>query len=102
LLAEGFGPGYNGPLLLVAKVSTPADQTALSALVTTLKAQPGVASVAAAPAKAGVTVETVQVVPTTSPQSAQTATLIDRLRHTVIPNAEKGTSLRVYVRCLSV
>ncbi|HTC67954.1 MAG TPA: MMPL family transporter [Acidothermaceae bacterium] len=97
LLAAGFGPGYNGPLQLVSQVSTPADQAALGNLVTTLKTEPGVASVAAAPAKPGATVETVQVIPTTSPQSAQTATLIDRLRHTVIPNAEKGTSLRVYV-----
>jgi putative drug exporter of the RND superfamily len=97
LLAEGFGPGYNGPLQLVAQVSTPADQAALNDLVTTLKTEPGVASVAAAPTKSGATVETVQVIPTTSPQSAQTATLIDRLRHTVIPDAEKGTGLRVYV-----
>jgi putative drug exporter of the RND superfamily len=97
LLAQGFGPGYNGPLQLVAQVPTSADQTALNTLVVTLKTQPGVASVTAAPAVAGSEIRTVQVVPTTSPQSAQTATLIDRLRHTVIPAAERGTSLRVYV-----
>ncbi|MDQ1493843.1 MAG: putative drug exporter of the superfamily [Actinomycetota bacterium] len=97
LLATGFGPGYNGPLQLVAQVPTAADQAALDALVAQLRTEPGVASVAAASAKSSTNVETVQVVPSTSPQSAQTAKLIDRLRHTVIPAAERGTSLQVYV-----
>ncbi len=32
LLAEGFGPGFNGPLLLVARTSSPADAAALRTL----------------------------------------------------------------------
>jgi RND superfamily putative drug exporter len=97
LLAHGFGPGYNGPLQLVAQVPTQADQAALTKLVATLKTTPDVASVAAPPAVAGNPVQVVQVTPGTSPQSAQTATLIDRLRHEVIPRAETGTTLHVYV-----
>ncbi len=97
LLADGFGPGSNGPLLLVAEAPTAADQAALTRLVTTLGAEAGVASVAAAPAVPGVALRTVVVTPTTSPQSVQTDDLINRLRGRVIPAAEQGTTLQVYV-----
>jgi RND superfamily putative drug exporter len=97
LLAQGFGPGYNGPLLLVAEAPAAADQSALKNLVTTLATTPGVASVAEAPAAPGSPIRVVNLTPTTSPQSAQTADLIDHLRKRVIPPAESGTGLRVYV-----
>ncbi|MHB9859593.1 MMPL family transporter [Streptomyces sp. YIM S03343] len=79
LLAEGFGPGFNGPLQVVVSSG---DTTTL---VKDIQATDGVAQAAALPPRAGVTV--VQVVPTTSPQSAQTDDLIDTLRDTVIPDA---------------
>jgi RND superfamily putative drug exporter len=97
LLADGFGPGYNGPLQLVAKTPTTADVTAFTHLVTTLKTQPGVASIAAAPAAPGAAVRIAILTPTTSPQSVQTSNLIDTLRGTIIPAQERGTSLVVYV-----
>jgi RND superfamily putative drug exporter len=97
LVASGFGAGFNGPLVLAAQSSSPADDSALTRLATTLKSTPGVASVAQLPRKPGSDVAVLQVVPTTSPQSDGTADLIDRLRHTVIPNAEAGTTLHVYV-----
>ncbi|QJT07089.1 MMPL family transporter [Streptomyces asoensis] len=79
LLAEGFGPGFNGPLQVVV------DGGDATALTQGIKDTPGVAQVAALPPASGVTV--IQVVPTTSPQSAETDTLIDRLRDDVIPEA---------------
>ncbi|MCX4764520.1 MMPL family transporter [Streptomyces sp. NBC_01275] len=79
LLAEGFGPGFNGPLqVVVANGDT-------ATLVKGIQDAPGVARVAALPPAQGVTV--IQVVPTTSPQSEQTDALIDRLRDDVIPKA---------------
>ncbi|MET8170492.1 MMPL family transporter [Streptomyces sp. NPDC005329] len=97
LLADGFGPGFNGPLQLVAQAPTVADKAALANLSTWLKNVDGVASVAALPMQSGSTVGIVQVVPTTSPQAKQTSDLIDHLRNDVIPAAEKGTTLKVYV-----
>ena len=97
LLAEGFGPGFNGPLQLVAEVKSPADSAALAALVGTLRSQSGIASVTAFPTAPGATVGIVQVVPSTSPQDAATSDLIGHLRSSVIPAAEQGTSLQVYV-----
>ncbi|MET9383815.1 MMPL family transporter [Streptomyces sp. NPDC002928] len=79
LLAQGFGPGFNGPLQVV----TTGGDTAT--LVKDIEATPGVAQAAALPPAEGVTV--IQVVPTTSPQSEQTDDLIDTLRDDVIPRA---------------
>ncbi|MEV5613530.1 MMPL family transporter [Streptomyces sp. NPDC052225] len=80
LLAEGFGPGFNGPLQVV--VPGGADATDLVARIRTTE---GVAQVAAVPPANGVSV--IQVVPTTSPQSVKTDELIDRLRDDVIPDS---------------
>lgn len=85
LLAEGFGPGFNGPLQVVV---TGGDTDALAK---SIGGTPGVAAVAALPPANGVTV--IQVVPTTSPQSVKTDDLIDTLRDRVIPDA--GASAHV-------
>jgi RND superfamily putative drug exporter len=42
-------------------------------------------------------IELATVIPTSSPQAEATSQLISRLRHTVIPAAEQGTKMRVYV-----
>jgi len=97
LLAAGFGPGFNGPLELVAQTPTPADATALAGLVTTLHTVPGVAAVIAAPTQPGASLAVVTVVPTSAPQDVATSDLITHLRTDVIPSATKGTTLRVYV-----
>ncbi|MCW2872496.1 MMPL family transporter [Actinacidiphila oryziradicis] len=98
MLAKGFGPGFNGPLLLVAEVpGGAADRAALNGLVKQLATTPGVAQAVAPPIAAGSTTGLVQVVPTTSPQALQTDQLIDRLRGTIVPRAERGTTLKVYV-----
>jgi RND superfamily putative drug exporter len=97
LLSKGFGPGFNGPLILVAQTPADGDRAALTSLATELRGVSGVAQVAAAPTKPGQQLALVQVVPTTSPQSVQTTQLIGHLRDSVIPAAESGTTLRVYV-----
>ena len=97
LLANGFGPGSNGPLLLVAQVGTPADTAALGVLTQSLQHMPGVAAVVPFPSKPGAKVAVVQVVPASAPQDVKTSELITHLRTTVIPAAEKGSGLRVLV-----
>ncbi|MBT2208907.1 MULTISPECIES: MMPL family transporter [Actinomadura] len=90
LLAEGFGPGYNGPLLLVAKVPAGgAAEADLGRLEQNLRSVPGVASVQPGPVAPGATVRTLQVTPTTAPDTKETADLIDTLRDRVIPSYEK-------------
>ena len=96
LLAQGFGPGYNGPLVLVAQPGTASDARALNALANTVRDTPGVASVTAAPATA-TRVDAIQVIPDSAPQDEATSTLITHLREDTIPAAEKGNTLRVYI-----
>jgi RND superfamily putative drug exporter len=97
MLATGFGPGFNGPLQLVAATSSPADQQALADLANTVSRTPGVAAAIALPAQSGAKLGIVQVIPTTSPQDSQTSDLIKHLRKDVIPATEAATGLRVYV-----
>jgi RND superfamily putative drug exporter len=101
MLAEGFGPGFNGPLLLVAQTHSAADRAAFDRLDRALTAVPGVAAVQTAPAQArpgaGPTIEVTQVLPAAAPEAPATSTLINQLRNTVIPRYTHGTTLRVYV-----
>jgi RND superfamily putative drug exporter len=97
LLAKGFGPGSNGPLLLVAQVGSSADSAALAKLTQTLQSEKGVAAVAPFPSSPGAKLAIVQVVPTTAPQDVRTSQLITHLRDNVIPAAEKGSDLHVLV-----
>jgi RND superfamily putative drug exporter len=97
LLASGFGPGFNGPLQLVAQLRSPGDQEALTALVQAVRQTPGVAEVTPLPVRQGADVAVVQVIPTTSPQDVKTNELIVHLREQVIPQAERGNTLQVFV-----
>src|SRR5437763_8465197 len=76
MLAEGFGPGFSGPL---AVVTTDGDAVALQQK---LASTPGIAQVVA---PRGRDVKTVLAFPTTSPQDAATASLVKRLREDVLP-----------------
>jgi RND superfamily putative drug exporter len=95
LLAKGFGPGFSGQLLLVAQTSSPTDAAALRTLQDRLPHVAGVTSVRALAAAHGT--EVIQVTPSTSPEAQATSRLITTLRDHVIPAAEQGTTLRVYV-----
>jgi putative drug exporter of the RND superfamily len=95
LLADGFGPGFNGALVLVAQTSSPADVAALRTLQADLPKVADVASVQQVAATTGT--EVIQVTPGTSPEAKATSDLISTLRNDTIPAAEHGTTLRVYV-----
>ncbi|MFI0898848.1 MMPL family transporter [Streptomyces sp. NPDC020983] len=98
MLADGFGPGFNGPLTILAEVpGGQHDKQALDNLVTTLGHTKGIAYAAALPMEPNSKVALVQAVPTTSPQDKATDTLINHLRHDVVPAAERGSTMRAYV-----
>jgi putative drug exporter of the RND superfamily len=98
LLAEGFGPGFNGPLLLAAELPNgPADLAALQRLGARLGDTVGVDSVTPpVPNQAG-NAAIMQVFPTTSPQDEATTDLVHHIRHDVVPQALKGTGIDVHV-----
>ncbi|HKA03647.1 MAG TPA: MMPL family transporter, partial [Acidimicrobiales bacterium] len=91
LLAEGFGPGFNGPLLLATKTPNgDADLAVLNQLTTKLNQTKGVAFATPPQANAEKTVAVQQVFPTTDPQAKATADLVNHLRDDVIPSVTDG------------
>ncbi len=113
LLAQGFGEGFNGPLLVVAKVPNPkreaaengvlllepthAGKTAVETLRSAIAATPGVVSVTPAKLNPDGEVATITVYPRSSPQAYATTQLVSRLRKHVIPPIAKRTGISVYV-----
>ncbi|MCW5252432.1 MULTISPECIES: MMPL family transporter [unclassified Streptomyces] len=97
LLADGFGPGVNGPLTLVTEVDGAGDRLALDNLGTALRTTEGVASVSPVTYNAGGDTARLAVVPESAPQSEATSDLVQRLRSDVLPRAEAGTTLDVHV-----
>ncbi|MFF3513304.1 MMPL family transporter [Streptomyces sp. NPDC002573] len=97
MLADGFGPGVNGPLTLVTHVNGAEDKLALDNLNGTLAATKGVASVTPVTYNSGGDTAYLTVVPQSSPQSQQTTDLVHRLRAEVLPRAEQGTTLDLSV-----
>ncbi|MDX6473184.1 MAG: putative drug exporter of the superfamily [Gaiellaceae bacterium] len=97
LLAQGFGSGFNGPLLVAVHLPGAGDTSRLASLTTTLRHTPGIASVAAPRLNAAGDTAAISVYPTTSPQSVQTTTLVKHLRNDVLPALAKATGSAVYV-----
>ena len=102
LLAKGFGPGYNGPLQLVAQVSGPAQEAAFARVERAVASTPGVVGSTRAqfiPSRApGIPgVGLAEVYPKGSPQDASTSNLLHTVRGQVVPAAERGTGVHVLV-----
>ncbi len=102
LLSEGFGPGFNGPLVVTAEVQDARDRAAVGPLLAALEATDGVVSVTgplpndfANPERSSAYI--VQVYAATSPEHPETAELVDRLRTEAIPAAVDGTTMEVNV-----
>src|SRR3954464_9675974 len=88
LLAEGFGPGFNGPIPIVVDVN--GDGQAPQKVYDRVRGQQGVASAAKPEFNKKKTVAIVFVTPTSAPQDKATDDLVDRLRGEVVPPAIAG------------
>ena len=97
LLARGFGPGFNGPLLIAAKLQSKNDSSALDRLSAAIRAAPDVSAVSPATISASGKVGILSVYPASSPQSSQTEALVRRLRDAVIPPIEQRTGAAIDV-----
>jgi RND superfamily putative drug exporter len=83
LLADGFGPGANGPLLIT--VAGPPNPAQLAKLGAALKAAPGIAAVSPPIPSADGAATVLTATPTTAPAALATEALVRRLRDRVIP-----------------
>jgi RND superfamily putative drug exporter len=95
LLAEGFGPGFNGPIPIVVDVN--GDQQAPQKIRNGVQRLPGVASVGKPQFNDERTVAIVFVTPESAPQDEATDRLVDRLRNDVVPAATAGGDAVAYV-----
>jgi RND superfamily putative drug exporter len=91
-LAAGFGPGFNGPLIVAATLPAGGRPT-VESLQGRLSRTPGVAFATPVQFSPSGRDAVIIAYPTTSPQSAETETLVHTLRATVIPEATAGTGV---------
>ncbi|HXZ61526.1 MAG TPA: MMPL family transporter, partial [Acidimicrobiales bacterium] len=98
LLAQGFGPGFNGPLVIAAAMNGPAERGTVDRLQAAVAAhRSGIAFVTPAEFNSSDTGAVIIVYPTTSPQSSQTESLVQQLRKEVIAPAVAGTGVNAQV-----
>jgi RND superfamily putative drug exporter len=100
MLSKGFGPGFNGPLQLVAVVQ-PDQHAVIDTVVQDVSRHADVARVAAPiylPSKTGTgDVALISVYPGSSPQAAATTDLVNQLRADTIPQAVGTSGVKVLV-----
>jgi putative drug exporter of the RND superfamily len=97
LLAQGFGAGFNGPLLLVAELPGHEPAAALPALRAAVSATPDVVAVTAPRIAPSGTVAVIQAYPNSAPQALATTNLVNHLRDDVLPALQRRTGLVVLV-----
>ncbi len=96
LLADGFGPGFNGPIRVVVEVPGPSDApTVVDAVRRVLQSDAGVAAVTAPFFNAAGDTAVLTVNPVTAPQDERTSTLVRHLRSDVLPATVAGTEAKV-------
>ncbi|MFE6286983.1 MMPL family transporter [Streptomyces sp. NPDC057877] len=87
LLAEGFGPGFNAPLLIVADLRAPGvDSDGIPALSRLVAEDPGIASVGAPQVSTAGDTVVLPTLPTTAPADAATSDTLARIRDSVPDN----------------
>ena len=97
LLAEGYGPGTNGPLMVAVDLSDGGDPAVVDRLASAIQSTPDVASVVPPQLNATGDAAVIVAIPQSSPQDEATKTLVQRIRGTVIPAVVDGTSARALV-----
>ena len=97
MLAEGFGPGANGPLVIVTDLAGGADKGLVNRLAGELRSTPGVAAVQPPQLNPAGDTALLTVIPATGPQDTATGDLVRTLRADVIPAATGGAADQVHV-----
>lgn len=95
LVADGFGPGINGPLVIAVDISK--DASVVPLLVEAVGADQGIADVAPAEVNAAAGVATLVAFPTTGPQDDATVATIKRLRAEVLPAVIGASPAKAHV-----
>lgn len=95
LIADGFGPGANGPLVIAVDISRSA--SVVGPLTAAIAADPGITAVAEPVVDTAAGVATLVAQPTTSPQDEATQETVARLRGKVFPTVLDGSEATAHV-----
>jgi putative drug exporter of the RND superfamily len=85
LLAAGFGPGFNGPLLIAGELDGPNAKANLGQLRSAIASTPGVVAVTTPQVSPSGKVAVLQAYPASAPQAKATTKLVNDLRNDVLP-----------------
>ena len=94
-MAQGFGPGFDAPVIIAAKLPGPQADTAR--LAAAVAATPGVAAVTPVVVSGDGQAAMLIAYPTTGEQDPATDTLVNLMSDTVLPRATAGTGISAYV-----
>jgi putative drug exporter of the RND superfamily len=97
LLADGFGPGFNGPLQVVTSLPRPDGKAALAQVSSALSRDPGVASVTPPQLSPDGRTAVLLAYPTSAPQDQATTDLVNQLRDTAVPPVESATNTTILI-----
>ena len=97
LLAQGFGPGFNGPLLLVAELPRSNDTALLPELRALMSSTPGIVAVTLPRIAPAGGIAVIDAYPDSAPQAVRTTNLVNHLRDVVLPAFDRRTGLTVLV-----
>jgi RND superfamily putative drug exporter len=99
-MAQGFGPGFDAPVIIAAKLPDSRAGAGLAGtgrLAAAVAATPGVAAVTPVVVSRDGQAAMLIAYPTTGEQDPATDTLVDRMNDTVLPKATAGTGISAYV-----
>ena len=97
-LSEGFGPGFNGPLVIAVDLTDASDkESVLGDLGDSLREADGVEVVAPPQLNSVGDTAVIAVIPSTAPQDEATSELVRSLRTNVIPTALGDSGANAYV-----
>jgi uncharacterized membrane protein YdfJ with MMPL/SSD domain len=95
IMADGFGPGFDAPIIVAAALPTPGTSTAR--LAAAIASTPGVAHVTPVLVSKDGAAAMLVAYPTTGEQNTATNALVNRMRSTVLPRATAGTGIHAYL-----
>ncbi|RKQ93378.1 RND superfamily putative drug exporter [Solirubrobacter pauli] len=97
LLKEGFGAGFNAPLLLGVELPEPGDTAALDQITEALGKQDGIAQVLPPQLNEAGDTATIIAYPTTTPQDERTDETVRTARSTTLPPVADATGARISI-----
>jgi RND superfamily putative drug exporter len=97
LLSQGFGPGFNGPLLVAVELHGANPSTVLPTLRSAVAHTRDVVAVTPPRLSPSGRVAVMEAYPASAPQAGATADLVNRLRHEVLPPLKRRLAVNALV-----